>query len=510
MVKYKFLSLCFLILLGSSVMAQKMTSNTKVIGNIVYDAENKGSVTAGNLSIGKFYRFSREPDTTYKDEYPNNWSDGAKLTDEVLNTGPELNTAQYVGWKGTRDLEITVDLGRIQSLEKLNVNGMASVQLNAQEPVGAAVFVKQEKNGKWVLFAKQNFANNKASTGNKPFSIEVGGPAIKARFVKLVLKPSSIGGKSGLILLDELSLLGKIKNTWRSVPAEGCFHGAFPTSVGYSKEELAGRKGMVVDLFEKQVGKQLSMVLWYQGMAKGRDFLEIQKHRENHLTKDYNGVRHLSIGWLPKELKPLATGGYDEFFTKYFKDSVDPAILKGMNDPIWIRPMNEFNGGWVPYGLDPVTFRKAWRRMYNIAEQLGAASHHIFVWSPNYLSFPDKDWNKMEKYYPGDQYVDWVGISSYPPGKKAAKSEDMRYPIENIKEAYEKYAHYKPFMISEGGFSDDIDPVRWVREWFEFKTKRPNVKAVIWENHNDRVIARSAEALELYRKMVQDKYWLAN
>ncbi|MNY44725.1 hypothetical protein D3C86_1797780 [compost metagenome] len=65
-------------------------------------------------------------------------------------------------------------------------------------------------------------------------------------------------------------------------------------------------------------------------------------------------------------------------------------------------------------------------------------------------------------------------------------------------------------MISEGGFSDDIDPVRWVREWFEFKTKRPNVKAVIWENHNDRVIARSAEALELYRKMVQDKYWLAN
>lgn len=211
MVNYKFLSLCFLILLGSSVMAQKMTSNTKVIGNIVYDAENKGSVTAGNLSIGKFYRFSREPDTTYKDEYPNNWSDGAKLTDEVLNTGPELNTAQYVGWKGTRDLEITVDLGRIQSLEKLNVNGMASVQLNAQEPVGAAVFVKQEKNGKWVLFAKQNFANNKANTGNKPFSIEVGGPAIKARFVKLVLKPSSIGGKSGLILLDELSLLGKIK-----------------------------------------------------------------------------------------------------------------------------------------------------------------------------------------------------------------------------------------------------------------------------------------------------------
>lgn len=509
-VNYKAMLLGVFFVFALTTLAQKKGLNALAGSTIVYDAEDKGSLTSGNLSVGKFYRFSRQPEMAYADELPCKWSDGAKLTDEVITSGMDLKTEGYVGWKGNRELEITIDLGRAQTLEKVNVNGVLSSKMNAQAPVRISVFVKAAQKDRWEAFSKESFDDKKQIEGHQSFAIDLKGNAVMARYVKLEIKPSSTAGKLGLLLLDEISLWGKIKNTWRSVPANGCFHGAFPTAVGYSKEELGGRKGMVVDLFEKQVGKQLSMVLWYQGMAKGRPFSEIQRLRAQHLKENYQGVRHLSVGWLPKELKPIAAGAYDDFFAEYFKDSVDPAILKGMNDPIWIRPMNEFNGGWVAYGLDPDHFRKAWRRMYNIAEQLGAAAHHIFVWSPNYLSFPDKDWNKMERYYPGDQYVDWVGISSYPPGKKAARTEAMRYPFENIAEAYDKYAHYKPFMISEGGFSADIDPVRWVKEWFEFKTARPLVKAVIWENHNDRVISRSDKALELYRKMVQDEYWLAN
>jgi len=506
------IALCLIFLFpGIKVMGQESLNITRSQKTTVYDAEDKGSVTPGNLSAGKFYRFLRKPVEIYPDTLPCRWSDGTKLTDEIISDGNDLKKDVGVAWKGRTPVGIVIDLGRLQTLETIKVVGTIKQQLNALAPDQVTVFVKQAEKDKWKPFESRNDPNERMQADVNSFGVLIKGDGVKSRYVKLLIKPSAQKVQGDIMMmLDEISLLGKIKNTWRSVPANGCFHGAFPTAVGYSKEVLAGRKGMVIDLFEKQVGKQLSMVLWYQGMAKGRRFSEIQQLREKYLKENYNGIRHLSVGWLPKELKPIATGVYDDFFTEYFKDAVDPAVLKGMNDPIWIRPMNEFNGGWVPYGLDPVTFVKAWRRMYNIAEQLGAASHHIFVWSPNYLSFPDKDWNKMERYYPGDQYVDWVGISSYPPGKKAAKSEAMRYPFENIAEAYDKYAHYKPFMISEGGFSEDIDPVRWVREWFEFKTKRPNVKAVIWENHNDRVISRSDEALKLYREMVQDEYWLAN
>lgn len=500
-----------LLFVAVRLAAQQPVSDRKPQQTIVYDAEDKGPVTAGNLSAGKFYRFSRQPENAYRDTLPCRWSDGTKLTDEAMPAGQLPNGPAGVAWKGRSTVAITVDLGRVQTLETVTVNGTIHPQLHALAPDKVTVFVRQTEKDKWKPFLDKNGLKGKITADVSTFKLQIKGSETSSRYVKLVIRPSAQKIKgSPMLALDEISLVGKIKNTWRSVPAKGCFHGAFPTSVAYTKEELAGRKGMVIDLFEQQVGKPLAMVLWYQGMAKGRNFSEIQQLREKYLGKNYKGTRHLSIGWLPKELKPIAAGAYDDFFTAYFKDSVDPAILKGMNDPVWIRPMNEFNGGWVPYGLDPVTFVKAWRRMYNIAEQLGAAAHHIFVWSPNYLSFPDKDWNKMEKYYPGDQYVDWVGISAYPPGKKAARNEAMRYPFENIAEAYDKYAHYKPFMISEGGFSADIDPVRWVREWFEFKTKRPLVKAVIWENHNDRVISRSSEALKLYREMVQDEYWLAN
>ena len=495
------------VLLSPSDSKAQHRKSTKYIA---YDAEDKGSLTAGNLSVGKFYRFSRKPDAAYLDTLACNWSDGARLTDEaIVLDGKMLLKNHYVGWRGQEDVDITIDLGRPQLLQQLNINGLVNQQANAQLPFVVEVFTKSGKDDKWQLFSKDAaIARLKKSDPSYAYTIEIGGKEVSSRFVKITLKLAPAASKSNLLLLDEINLLGKIKNTWRYVPKKGSFHGAFPTHNGYSKEQLAGRKGMVVDIFEKEVGKKLSMVLWYQGMAAGRDFAEIQAYRDKFLHENYNGNRFLSVGWLPKELKPIAEGGYDAFFTQYFKDAVDPAILKGIKDPIWLRPMNEFNGGWVPYGLKPDLFRKAWRRMYNIAEQIGAADQHIFVWSPNYLSFPDKPWNKMEKYYPGDQYVDWVGLSAYPPSEKAAKNNDMRYPFENIAEAYDKYAHYKPFMISEGGFSKDIDPVRWVKEWFEFKTKRPLVKAVIWENHNDRIIALSPEALELYRKMVQDDYWL--
>ena len=172
--------------------------------------------------------------------------------------------------------------------------------------------------------------------------------------------------------------------------------------------------------------------------------------------------------------------------------------------------MNEFNSGWVSWGFEPEAFQAAWRRIYNIAEQLGAAERHVFVWAPNHRSYPDVGWNKMERYYPGDQYVDWVGLSCYPPSPKYAANEGDRYPLGRCREVYAKYGDRKPMMVAEGGFSDACDRVRWVREWFEVPEKYPNFRAMIWENHNTRVLQGSGEALELYKKLVQSPKWIGD
>ena len=117
----------------------------------------------------------------------------------------------------------------------------------------------------------------------------------------------------------------------------------------------------------------------------------------------------------------------------------------------------------------------------------------------------------MEKYYPGDQYVDWIGISCYPPSRRFVKTDDEMYPILRCKELHDKFGDLKPMMISEGGYGIEEagHRLRWVREWFDFQKVYPIFKAMIWENHATRVIQDGGEALELYRQRVQDPYWIS-
>ncbi|MBE7038498.1 MAG: hypothetical protein E7404_06335 [Ruminococcaceae bacterium] len=85
------------------------------------------------------------------------------------------------------------------------------------------------------------------------------------------------------------------------------------------------------------------------------------------------------------------------------------------------------------------------------------------VWSLNHVS----NWDiNIDDYYPGDEYVDWVGMSSY--YQKYFKGEygnDDGYtevvfktginsePYLAVKNIVEKYGNRKPIMISESGFS---------------------------------------------------------
>ncbi|MEI3003192.1 MAG: hypothetical protein V8T87_00990 [Victivallales bacterium] len=98
----------------------------------------------------------------------------------------------------------------------------------------------------------------------------------KCRYVQIALQPDA-ADKLGMLALDEIELSGRIKNTWKYVPVNGAWHGAFTPTYGFEKRLRNNRKEpMSIQIFERLVGKQLSMVLWYQGMSPERKFAEIQ------------------------------------------------------------------------------------------------------------------------------------------------------------------------------------------------------------------------------------------
>ena len=459
-----------------------------------------------NVAAGKFYKMNVVANSAYADKAPlDPWTSGTKLTDEETGTLSTKNRG--VGWNA-QTVEVIIDLGSLRSITEVSVHAISDPTSQIVFPAQIEVSTSKDKS-QWEKAASPisySDSNGKSDAwGKTDFS------NVACRYVKATLKSSA--STSTMMLIDEIKVMGEFHNDMKYVPEKGCYHGAFPPLYGFDPEDREGSTDQcAVALFEKLVGKQLSMILWYQNMEPGRNFSEMQTVREKYWGKNYQGkYRFFLYGWLPViPTQQMANGELDDFHKSYFAE-VAAQQVRDMG-PIWFRPANEMNGSWTPYYGDPTNYVKAWRRMYNIAEQLGVTAYNVFVWSPNSVSMPGTEANAMKNYYPGDMYVDWLGVSCYPPSLSATYPEERRYPL-TLMQGIKQVSADKPIMISEGGYSSTCDHQRWVREWFKLKDEEPRVKAVVWENHEnaengDRRLQSDPLALELYKELVQDPYWL--
>jgi mannan endo-1,4-beta-mannosidase len=73
---------------------------------------------------------------------------------------------------------------------------------------------------------------------------------------------------------------------------------------------------------------------------------------------------------------------------------------------LW-RPFHEMNGGWFWWGgKDPATFIKLWRQMFDYFKKTKGLDNLLWVYAPG-------GGDKTAAYYPGDRYVDLVGLDTY-------------------------------------------------------------------------------------------------
>ena len=73
---------------------------------------------------------------------------------------------------------------------------------------------------------------------------------------------------------------------------------------------------------------------------------------------------------------------------------------------LW-RPFHEMNGDWFWWdGKDPETFIKLWRHMFDYFTNTKKLNNLLWVYGPNHGK-------KTAAYYPGDRYVDIVGLDAY-------------------------------------------------------------------------------------------------
>lgn len=143
-----------------------------------------------------------------------------------------------------------------------------------------------------------------------------------------------------------------------------------------------------------------------------------------------------------RTLKYIHEGYFDDYITG-FADK-----LAAYNRPVFLRFAHEFNNPGYPWsaegGNTPADFKAAWKHVHKILRERGA-TEVMLVWNP-------WDSQGMEQYYPGDQYVDWVGLTilNYQELNSNGKEiffEDLYLPFrENL-----YWFTRKPVMLAEFG-----------------------------------------------------------
>ena len=115
------------------------------------------------------------------------------------------------------------------------------------------------------------------------------------------------------------------------------------------------------------------------------------------------------VRWEPFDapLGDIADGRHDAYVTAFAE------AVRALNVPIALTFAHEMNGHWYPWGSRRHTaadFVRAWRRLHDLFARAGA-TNVIWTWTPNVIS--GAPGIALKPYYPGDRYVDWVGLDGY-------------------------------------------------------------------------------------------------
>lgn len=189
-------------------------------------------------------------------------------------------------------------------------------------------------------------------------------------------------------------------------------------------------------------------------------------------------------------LYSIVEGHFDSFFADWARQ------IKQVNGIVLLRILHEFNGDWYPWCIanndkNPQLLIRAYQHIHDIFNaQL--VSNVKYIWCANSTSFPQEKWNFIMDAYPGDAYVDFVGLDIYNgAGKGVPVWRSFR------KEAIENYfiltqtLTNKPLFICETASRERIgaesksaqNKAGWIRDMSKaLSSDISKVKLLIWFN----------------------------
>jgi hypothetical protein len=219
------------------------------------------------------------------------------------------------------------------------------------------------------------------------------------------------------------------------------------------------------------------------------------------------------VTWEPHEpLDEIIAGTHDATFHMRAQGARD------LGADILLRWGHEMNGNWYPWaGANnggasggPAKYIAAYRHVHDLFVADGATNVY-WVWCPLVADVPSDAWNHWTNYYPGDDYVDWVGLDAYNWGTSSSCCTWQSFG-DLVTDLYNDYAGKKPLIVPETSSAEvGGNKAAWIADLqAQLKTHFTAIKAVVWFDINketDWRIASSPPTLAAYKAMALDPFF---
>ncbi len=317
-------------------------------------------------------------------------------------------------------------------------------------------------------------------------------------------------------------------------PGDGIYHGTM-AGWGINGDSINAAR---VKNFTRTAGKDVAVVYFGQNWFDGIKF----PAKEVQDIYSLGSIPFVSL--LPRSsyrqfrrdsifsMDNILYGDFDREITQWAIDAKNSGI------PLMLDFAPEMNGNWFPWSGEynfydgniktaGKMYRDTYRHIVDIFRSVGA-TNITWAFHPNGGSSNQAEWNNMKRYYPGDDYVDWIGVSIYGSQRIGDKWIEI---IDSFEDIYDDMAHIsatKPLALFEFGVTEDKargDKSQWIQDVFRFVTepKFDRIKMIsYWNqnfpiydshgkiiNHSIMQIDSSPEVLYVYRENINKNIFIS-
>ena len=179
-------------------------------------------------------------------------------------------------------------------------------------------------------------------------------------------------------------------------------------------------------------------------------------------------------------LDRIAAGDYDSYIEHWARAAAS------FGQPMQIRLAHEMNGTWYPWsiglnGNSTADFKNAYRHVHDKFIAAGAGNVQ-WVWSIDAAHNRPEGLRSGADSYPGDRYVDVVGVDGYNGGPTGATWNSPDELFGRVISVATAVAPTKPLWIYETGSGDKRgDKAQWITDLFAY-LQQTRVTGLLWFN----------------------------